>query len=81
MCGRCAITNLYHSFLCVILSISACRAARACFRSSKLLFIGDSRIRFLKNRFLDYINPNFVPAPKVKKRSAKVDSHLRVSPK
>ncbi|XP_065185476.1 N-acetylneuraminate 9-O-acetyltransferase-like isoform X2 [Sycon ciliatum] len=42
-------------------------ATRTCFRNSKVLFIGDSQIRALQNRFLEYVNP--YPEPEVEKPS------------
>eukprot|EP00117_Sycon_ciliatum_P037810 scpid91836/ scgid3706/ CAS1 domain-containing protein 1 len=61
------LINLYHFFLCIVLSMSSSRTARTCFSNSKVLFIGDSQIRALQNRFLEYVNP--YPEPEVEKPS------------
>ena len=62
----------------IVLSMSTSRTARTCFRNSKVLFIGDSQIRALQNRFLEYVNP--YPEPEVEKPSEIPGRDLRVSP-
>ncbi|XP_065185480.1 N-acetylneuraminate 9-O-acetyltransferase-like isoform X2 [Sycon ciliatum] len=50
------------------------RTAKTCLRNSKILFIGDSRINLLKNRFIELLHP--YPKPEDKKLHARHRRHI-----
>ena len=59
------------------LPMFAFRTAKTCLRNSKVLFIGDSRIRALQERLIVLLDPN--PKRELSKRAAKPRKDPRVS--